>query len=324
MAKFIIILRELVRDAASASYQLFKIMVPILILVKILQELDLIKYLAWPLEPVMGLLGLPAEMGLVWASAIINNIYTGMIVLAQLSGDAPLTAAQATIIGVLMLVAHGLPVEAAIADRSGARFLFQCCSRMVGAFVLAWLLHHIYTATGALDQPAVMLFQPAQTDAASLTDWGVGQLLNLASIACIIFVLMTLMRLLSAIGVIALMNRLLRPVLKLIGIGPKGSAITVIGLTMGLSYGGGLIINEARNGTLGREDIFYSLTFMGLCHSLIEDTLLIMLIGGHISGVLWGRLAFSLVAMAVIVQVVRRLPERFRSTVLWADHQPSA
>lgn len=324
MAKYITILKELARDAANASGQLFKIMVPILILVKVLQELDLIKYLAWPLEPVMGLVGLPAEMGLVWASAIINNIYTGMIVLAQLSGDANLTAAQATVIGVLMLVAHGLPVEAAIADRSGARFLFQCCSRLVGAFVMAWLLHHAYSATGALDQPAVMLFQPARAEAASLGQWAMDQVLNLASIACIIFVLMALMRLLSAIGVIALMNRLLRPVLKLIGIGPKGSAITVIGLTMGLSYGGGLIIGEARNGTLSREDVFYSLTFMGLCHSLIEDTLLIMLIGGHVSGVLWGRLAFSLLAMAVIVQIVRRLPERLCSSVLWAKQQPSA
>ena len=55
------------------------------------------------------------------------------------------------------------------------------------------------------------------------------------------------MRILYAIKVIDLMNKILRPVLKLIGIGPKASAITVIGLTMGLSYGGGLIINEARD-----------------------------------------------------------------------------
>jgi hypothetical protein len=108
-------------------------------------------------------------------------------------------------------------------------------------------------------------------------------------------------------------------VLDLIGIGPKASAITVIGLTMGLSYGGGLIINEARNGSLSKEDVFYSLTFMGLCHSLIEDTLLIILIGGHLSGVLWGRLVFAVLTMAAIVQVVRRVPERARTAYLWAE-----
>jgi hypothetical protein len=313
-------LRGMLREAASASYALFKIMIPVLILVKILQELGLIKYLAWPLEPIMGVLGLPAEMGLVWATTLINNIYTGMIVLASFTGDAPLTAAQATVLGVLMLVAHGLPIETAIADRSGARFLFQCFIRMAGAFVLAWLLHQIYSATGTLSGPAPMLFQTdASAGNGSIASWALGQVRNLASIFCIIFTLIAIMRLLNAIGVIDLMNRILKPVLDLIGIGPKASAITVIGLTMGLSYGGGLIIGEARNGKLSKEDVFYSLTFMGLCHSLIEDTLLIVLIGGHLSGVLWGRLIFAVLAMAAIVQIVRRVPEKARTAYLWAE-----
>ena len=320
MAKLVRLAADIFRDAVSASLALFKIMVPVIIAVKILQELGLIQYLAWPLEPIMRLVGLPAEMGLVWASALINNIYTGMIVLVSLAGDTPITVAQATVIGVLMLVGHGLPVESAIADRSGARFCFQCLNRMLGAFILAWLLHTIYSATGTLTQPATLLFQTDQAaSGASLTAWALDQTLNLLSIMGIILALLTMMRLLQAIGAIDLMNRVLRPLLRLIGIGPKASAITVIGLTMGLSYGGGLIISEARNGSLDKEDIFYSLTFMGLCHSLIEDTLLIMLIGGHLSGIFWGRLIFAVLAMAAIVQVVRRLPERTRSAFLWTS-----
>ncbi|EGB14005.1 nucleoside recognition domain protein [Pseudodesulfovibrio mercurii] len=320
MAKLFTTLKAIFHETVDACLQLFKIMIPVLVLVKILQEFGLIKYLAWPLEPVMGVLGLPAEMGLVWATTLINNIYTGMIVLASFTGDAPLTSAQATVLGVLMLVAHGLPVETAIADRSGARFLFQCCVRMAGAFVLAWLLHLIYSATGTLSGPAVMLFKTDPTaGTGSIAAWALGQVRNLASIFCIIFTLITIMRVLRAVGAIDLMNRVLRPVLDLIGIGPKASAITVIGLTMGLSYGGGLIIGEARNGALSREDVFYSLTFMGLCHSLIEDTLLIILIGGHLSGVLWGRLLFAVLAMAAIVQIVRHVPERVRTAYLWAD-----
>jgi len=314
------ILKELLRDALSASLELFKVMIPILVAVKILQELGLIQYLALPLEPVMELVGLPAEMGLVWASALINNIYTGMIVLASLVGDTPLTSAQATVLGVLLLVGHGLPVECAIARKSGARFLFQVVSRLVGAFILAWLLHVIYTATGTLQGPAAMLFTPEAGGDQSIASWVLSQIKNMASIVLIIFTLMSVMRVLHAIKVIDLMNRVLRPVLSLIGIGPKASAITVIGLTMGLSYGGGLIINEARNGSVGKEDIFYSLTLMGLCHSLIEDSLLITLIGGHISGVMWGRLIFSLIAMAGIVQLVRRLPRRIQTSYLWIDN----
>ncbi|MBG0789062.1 MAG: hypothetical protein H0S80_01035 [Desulfovibrionaceae bacterium] len=320
MNKLFITIKQLAGDAVSASLELFKVMVPILVAVKILQEMGLIQYVALPLEPIMELVGLPAEMGLVWASALINNIYTGMIVLASLTGDAPLTSAQATVIGVLMLVGHGLPVECAIARKSGARFLFQVLSRLVGAFILAWLLHVIYSATGTLQGPATMLFTPEAGGDQTLLAWTLSQLKNLVSIVFVIFSLLAMMRVLHAIKVIDLLNRILRPVLSLIGIGPKASAITVIGLTMGLSYGGGLIINEARNGNVGKEDIFYSLTFMGLCHSLIEDSLLITLIGGHISGVMWGRLVFSLIAVAGIVQVVRRLPARTQSAYLWVEN----
>ena len=48
---------------------------------------------------------------------------------------------------------------------------------------------------------------------------------------------------------------------------------------------------------------------MGLSHALIEDTLLMMILGGHISGVLWGRLIFSLIAIYLLVRVVSRLSE---------------
>ncbi len=319
MDQFIETAKEIFKGAVSSSLELFKIMIPIIILVKILQELGLIRYLAWPLEPVMALVGLPAEMGLVWASAIINNIYTGIIVLTSLTGETPLTAAQATILGILMLVAHAIPVECAIARKAGARFIFQALLRLVGAFVFAWMLNTIYAATNTLQGPATMLFQlDLGTAETSLSSWTIDQVKNLISIFFIILGLLTMMRILHALKIIDFINHLLRPILDLIGIGHKASAITVIGLTMGLSYGGGLIINEAKSGNVGKKDVFYSLTLMGLSHSLIEDTLLIMLIGGHISGIFWGRLILSILVMAGIVQIVRKLPPTFQNKHLWA------
>ncbi len=315
------IIKELFRDATTASIEMFKVMIPVIIGVKVLQELGLIKYMAWPLKPLMSLVGLPAEMGLVWATAMVNTTYAGLIVFLSLIQDNPLTTAQATVLGILILVCHALPMESSIARKSGARFFFQCIVRIVGAFILGWLLNLFYTTTGTLQEPATILLQPNPQSIAdpSLLAWALDQGKNLLSIFGVILTLLITMRILYAIKVIDLMNKILRPVLKLIGIGPKASAITVIGLTMGLSYGGGLIINEARTGTIGKEDIFYSLTLMGLCHSLIEDTLLMLLIGSNFNGIFWSRLIFAIVAMAGIVQIVRRLPKRFQNTYLWVD-----
>lgn len=321
MKKILTPLIALLKDATTASMEMFKVMIPIIILVKILQEFGLIEYLAWPLTPIMGPLGLPAEMGLVWATALINNIYSGLIVFLSITADSPLSIAQSTVLSILILVAHGLPLESSIARKSGARFIFQCFIRILGAFILALIVHTLFDTTGILQEPATILFQanPLAGSAPSLALWALDQGKNLLSIFGIILALLGIMRILHAIRLIALINWLLRPLLKLIGIGPKASAITVIGLTMGLSYGGGLIINETRNNSLAKEDIFYSLTLMGLCHSLIEDTLLLMLIGANFTSIFWGRLVFALVAMAGIVQIVRTLPVKVQNTYLWVN-----
>ena len=309
--------KQLWLDAVAASLSIFKVMIPIIILVKTLQEFELIAYLAYPLEPLMGFIGLPAEMGLVWATSLLNTTYASLIVFISLAPDLQLTTAQATVTAVLILMAHALPLEGAIARRSGVRFAFQCLVRFSCAYALGWLLNRFYTLTDTLQEPAVILFQAPNAADPSLTAWAMDQGLNLLSIFGVILGLLLMMRLLKALGVIDLMNAALRPLLKLIGIGPKASAITVIGLTMGLSYGGGLIINEANARNVEREDVFHSLTLMGLCHSLIEDTLLLMLIGAHLSGILWGRLAFVLLFMAVLVQIVRRLSPSFQTKYLW-------
>ncbi len=48
--------------------------------------------------------------------------------------------------------------------------------------------------------------------------------------------------------------------------------------------------------------MFFSLTLMGLCHSLIEDTMLMVMIGAHLSGILWARLVFAILAVALVVK----------------------
>ena len=57
-------LLNLIKEAASVSFTLFKVTVPVIILVKIIQELGWVHYIGMILKPVMGLVGLPGEMGM--------------------------------------------------------------------------------------------------------------------------------------------------------------------------------------------------------------------------------------------------------------------
>lgn len=300
--------RDCLKNTVSVSLTLFRVMIPIIIVVKVLKELELIDFLAVPLAPVMGLVGLPASMGLVWATGLVNTVYSAMVVFVSLAPDAGLTQAQTTVLCTMLLIAHGLPVELKVAQQSGTSMRAQGALRVGGALLCGLGLHWIFQWTGALQGPSAVLFTPGE-EPATLALWALGEARNLASIFCIILGLMLIMRLLDALRVTALLNWLLRPVLRRIGIGPSASTVTIVGLALGLSYGSGLIIHESRSGRIGGRDLFYSLTLMGLAHALIEDTMLMLLLGGHMAGVFWGRLAFSLLFMALLVRATAGLSD---------------
>jgi hypothetical protein len=86
--------------------------------------------------------------------------------------------------------------------------------------------------------------------------------------------------------------------------------LAIIGITLGLAYGGGIILRETKSNNLTKKDTFLSLSMMGLSHSLIEDTLLLLTIGASLFGILMGRFLFTILVMMVIIQFVNRIPQR--------------
>jgi len=311
------------RQTFAAAFSLFKVMIPVIIAVKILQEYDLVEPLARPLEPVMGLVGLPGVFGLAWASAMLTSMYSGLVVFAQLALHEPVTIAQATVLATMMLVAHNLLVESAVARASGTSAAMQLALRLAGALIIGAVLNQIYLAGGWLQEPARIIFTP-EAPPATIAAWALGELRNLGLILVIIFSLMVAMGLLELVGATALLNRLLAPVLRLCGIGPAAAPITVVGMTLGLAYGGGLIIQQARSGSLSKRDVVFSLTLMGFCHAVIEDTMIMVLAGAHFSGILWGRLIFSLLFTALLVRLTRGLPERVFDRLFWPAGEAKA
>lgn len=70
-------------------------------------------------------------------------------------------------------------------------------------------------------------------------------------------------------------------------------------------------MHEARSGHIADKDIFSSLSLMGLSHSIFEDTLLMAVLGAHISGLLWARIFFAMLVVAALVRLVARFGDNF-------------
>lgn len=299
----------LLRETWSTSWELIRITIPVAIITKILQEFGLIGYLGMILEPVMSLLGLPGSLGLVWATAMLTNLYGGIAVFTVLAPGLALTYAQITVLCSAMLIAHSLPIELSVSKRAGANLVPIAFLRLAGAVVYGFLLNQFCLGLDLWQENAKLLFKAA-SKSADLWRWGLELLQNQALIVLIIFGIIIWMRILRALGILALLEKILAPILPYFGMTRQAAPITVVGMVMGIGYGGALIIRETCKGKMARDEVFNSMVLLALCHGLVEDTLLMAAIGGKFGGILWGRIVFALFVTFILVRLLRALAAR--------------
>ena len=300
--------KELFKDTFSTAVMLFKIMIPVSIGVKILQETGGLEYIGIALSPLMEMVGLPGEMGLVWGTGMITNLFGGVLAFLNIAPSFHLTIAQTTVLCMMMLVAHSFPIELQIARKAGVKLITMFIFRLGFAFLMGLILNLIYTLFDVLQEPSVITFKKQIIIDSSIMSWILGELKNYGIILLFIFSLLFFTKFLKVIGVIDIITKILSPLLRFMGIGEGVTTIAIIGLTLGVVYGGALIINESKSKKIDKRDVFYCLALMGLCHSIIEDTILMMALGSHYSGVLLARLIFSIIIIITIVKLTKALP----------------
>lgn len=290
-------------------WSLVKITIPILLLVRFIELMGWIEWLALSIVPLMSWVGLPGEMGLVWVTGMVSSLYTAMVIFYQLGGSETLTIAQVSVLGTMLLISHALPVEGAIAKAAGVSMWFTLLLRIGGGLLLGMILHVIYSRFDLLQTPITAIWQPGEIQSDWMS-WFLLQAQTLLAALLIISALTLLIHFLRFVGIEKGIHFLLSPVLRLLGISTKASNIIIVGFTLGITLGGGILIREVRSGNIHSKDVFISMAFLGLCHSLIEDTLLILLLGADLSAILWARVVFSLLFVALLSRALDKLPER--------------
>ncbi|MGB0816741.1 MAG: nucleoside recognition domain-containing protein [Candidatus Puniceispirillaceae bacterium] len=318
--------RKVIRDIIDVSLTLFKIMIPTLIVVKILQELGIVDLLTAVMAPAMSFIGLSADMAVVLTTTMLTNPYAGLIVFAGSPAVDGLTVGQASIAASFMLFTHSLPVEVLISRKAGVRMRVTLLVRIGGAFIFCFLLHHLLQVTGWLAAEAfVSLPQFAQSS--SLLEWGIDQIKGLIFVQLVIIVLLFFLEFLRIIGVERLIRLALNPFLKFMGVGDKAATIAVVGVTLGLGFGGGLLIKEVATGQIPRKDVFGVLCFINLLHSIFEDTSVVMLLGPNLFIVLIGRTIYSMLFIYVLMRLVNGWSDnawqRFLTNSQIPAHSPS-
>ena len=304
-------------ETLAIYWQLIRIIVPVAIGTKFLIEAGVIETVAPQLAPVMDLYGLPPELALAWLTGILVGIWAAAAMIFALVPASAMSVADITVFSALLLFAHGLPIEQKIIQKAGPRIVFTTLTRLAGGMIYAALLHQIYATTGWLSQPLDPVWMPMQ-EAAGWTGFFENLIETLVSMLAILTGLAWLLEGLRASGLMTWLNLALAPIFSLAGIHGAARQLTAVGMFLGVSYGGGLLIREASAASLEPRQVLLSCVFMGFAHGVIEDTLVVMALGADITGVLFGRLVFSIAATAMIAWIVRSLSDQAFYTWLYA------
>ena len=277
----------------SICLWLLKVMLPISLAVRVLQYVGVIDWLAGYLSPVFSYIGLSGDSAFVFLTSIFLPLYPTIAVMTTLT----LTLREATILAVMCLVSHNLPVECSVAHKTGSRFgeivAFRIAMSFVAAVALNWLLpqsdapfNFLASATTEVTSWGMLLMQ-----------WLTSSISLIVTIVLIVTALMVLQRVLEEFGWMHRIAHSLSPLMRLFGLPSGCSLLWLTGNVVGMAYGAAIMIDEVEEGRLTREEANLVNHHLGVSHSLLEDTMLFVAMGISFWWICLTRLVLAMIAV---------------------------
>ncbi|HPF44762.1 MAG TPA: nucleoside recognition protein [Syntrophomonadaceae bacterium] len=142
-----------------------------------------------------------------------------------------------------------------------------------------------------------------------------GSVDGVLTLAVIVIPLMIFIEIIQDLNWLDKMTAVLSPITRFIGISSEAKLPIMAGLVFGISYGGGIIIDSARQGKLTYRDIYLINLFLVICHSLFEDTFLFAAIGATWLPILIARFFLAIIICWAVARFMPVPPEKASDTL---------
>lgn len=275
---------------------LLKLTIPVSFAVFLLDYSGWMNIVAGWVAPLFKLIGLSGEASIVLITSIFTNIYSAIVVMTTLGTGYR----EGTILAVMCLISHALIVETAIQKKTGSSAARMVFTRLSASFIAAVLLNKFLpyeTAKGA-----DIVIRQATVFLPALTDWGKAILVTTVKIVVLVNLLLILQKVLNEFGLIKWILKPFIPLLRILGLPANTGFLWMVAYTLGLSYGGAIMINQSEEGILSREEADLLNHHIAVSHSQLEDTLLFAAMGYSLV-----ILIFPRILIAIFYVWIRRL-----------------
>ncbi|WP_099159905.1 nucleoside recognition domain-containing protein [Virgibacillus ndiopensis] len=296
------------QQGVQTTWTLGKVIFPITIIVSILQYTPILPWIIDQLTPIMGMIGLSGEAAVPLVLGNSLNLYAGIAAIVSFD----FSVKEVFIMAVMLSFSHNLFIESTVAGKVGVNGWLISGIRIVLALLSAMLINFIWNGGsepaqyGFISSTEVMLdgwieivIQSIQTSVVAV-----------AQLALIVIPLMVVMQFLRENGFLTRLSNGLAPFTKMLGMEKNTSMTLVAGLTIGLAYGAGLMIQAVKEDGVSKRDMYLALIFLVSCHAVVEDTVIFIPLGIPV----WPLLVIRLITAILVTMVVAIIWKRVEYT----------
>ena len=291
------------RNSLKTALWIIRIIIPVSFIVTLLDFYGIIEWISAYTAPLFQLIGLQGNAAVVYFSSLFLPLYAPIAIIATL----PLTLREITILALMCLITHNLPIECAVQRRSGTPFwqtlVIRLTFSILGGILLNLILptelnlHNIVETQYIASQESS--FTTETQNIASLQSHLLTWLANTLSLCIKIILIITALMygqyLLKRYGIINKIARPLAPLMRLCGLQPDSAFLWLVAQIVGLTYGAGIMAQEIEESGADREELHRINLHICVNHSLIEDTAIFCMLGVAWYFLVIPRLIFSII-----------------------------
>ncbi|HAN18747.1 MAG TPA: nucleoside recognition protein [Bacteroidales bacterium] len=284
-------IKEAFPKGLKTAYWLLKITIPVSFAVVILDYFGGIDFIAGYTTPVFKFIGLPGVAAVVLITSVFTNIYSVIAVLTTLA----LPNRDGTIIAVMCLISHGFIIETAVLRKTGSSPARMLILRLSASFVAGWFLNLVMPGSSSIAIDDIVREQLVFSEV--FYNWLHVITKTVIKILVLVNLLLILQKLLDEFGLIDLLVKPLKPLIKLFGLPLNTSFSWVVANILGLAYGSAVIIEQLESGKISKADADILNHHIALSHSQLEDPLLFLTLGFSLGWLIFPRMIIAIVAV---------------------------